>query len=448
MPKLFGTDGMRGRAFEAPLDESTVRRLGTALAEELGDSDPAPLLLAGDTRGSTTLLASWLAEAYQAAGGHIVWGGVLPTPAVSHLLREGSFLAGVVISASHNPADDNGIKVLSSNGEKVPDAVERRLETRLAIARPRPGPPLPEHDRTLAERYLQVLHRSHDIKRPLQGLHVVVDAAHGAAYGLATRYLEELGAQVTAISDSPDGTNINADCGATSPDLLARAVVTSGAHAGLALDGDADRAVLTDEHGKVLDGDDILLVWGRHLAASGRLPGRTIVATVMSNYGLQRMLAAENIGLRRCPVGDRSVWQAMRRHSAALGGEQSGHIICSHHGVTGDGLLTGTHVLAIAAASGHPLSELSDLERMPQVLLNVRVARKVPFAEVRTVADLLRQLEGELEGHGRVLLRYSGTEQLARVMVEGDDEAMIRAGAQRLAEVIEQELGTSRVVSA
>lgn len=448
MPKLFGTDGMRGRAFEAPLDEGTVRRLGTALAEELEGAQAAPLLLAGDTRGSTTLLASWLGEAYQAAGGRIVWGGVLPTPAVSHLLREGTFLAGVVISASHNPADDNGIKVLSSTGEKVPDALERRLEARLASASAHRGPGLPEPDSRLAERYLEILHRSHGNRRPLRDLHVVVDTAHGAAYGLAARYLEELGARVTAISDRPDGTNINADCGATSPELLAHAVITAGADAGLALDGDADRAVLTDEHGKVLDGDDILLAWGRQLAVEDRLPGRRVVATVMSNFGLEKALAAENIELKRCQVGDRAVWESMRRHGAALGGEQSGHVICSHHGVTGDGLLTGTHVLAIAATSGRPMSELSDLERMPQVLLNVRVARKVPFAEVRPIKRLLDQLESELEGHGRVLLRYSGTERLARVMVEGEDEKLIRAGAERLAELIARELGRPHAVNA
>lgn len=439
--RLFGTDGIRGRAFEPPLVEATVRRLGVALAEELDGNDSRPLLLAGDTRASTELLAGWLGEAFQASGGVVQWGGVLPTPAVSHLVRIGSYTAGVVISASHNPAADNGIKVLGASGEKISDLIERRLEGRLAAAEPLTGPGLPEPDSHLAERYLEILRRSHATAHPLAGLHVVVDTANGAASALAPRFLSELGARVTVIADGPDGANINAGCGATVPATVARAVIEAGADAGLALDGDADRAVLTDEHGDVLDGDDILLVWARHLAARGRLPHRRVVATVMSNYGLEKALDGDGMELIRCPVGDRSVWQAMCAGDAVLGGEQSGHIICSHHGVTGDGLLTGSHVLAIAAASGRPLSELSNLERMPQVLLNVPVRAKVPFTEVVQIHHLLEELERSLVGRGRVLLRYSGTEPLARVMVEGDDHDLITSSAERLAETISRELG-------
>ncbi len=441
MPDLFGTDGIRGRAYEAPLDEATVRRLGAALAAELGAAGGPPLLMAGDTRASTPDLARWLAGAFQAAGGTVDWAGVLPTPAVSHLVRTGHWIAGVVISASHNPAPDNGIKVLAANGEKIPDSMEDRLEARMVTVEPLEGPPLPEPSDALAGRYLELLHASHGCVCPLDGMHVVVDCAHGAASALAAPFLTDLGARVTIVNARPDGANINEGCGATVPEHVAEVVVRKKAHAGLALDGDADRAVLVDETGAVLDGDDILLAWGRHLAGSDRLPGRAVVATVMSNFGLERALEGDGIRVIRCAVGDRSVWEAMRASGAALGGEQSGHIICAHHGVTGDGLLTGTHLLAVAAASGRPLSELSDLVRMPQVLLNVPVRAKPPFEERPAIHAWAEATRKRLEGRGRLLLRYSGTEPKARVMVEGDDPAEIEALAREGAELIARELG-------
>jgi phosphoglucosamine mutase len=442
MNRLFGTDGMRGRALEPPLDEATVRRLGAALAAELGNHHGAPhILLAGDTRASTVTLAGWLGGSFAAGGGRITWGGVLPTPAVSHLLRGGGFAAGVVISASHNPAEDNGIKVLAASGEKLADHLEARLEARLQAMAPSPGPELPGADSTLAERYLDLLVASHRRSRPLAGLHVVVDAANGAASGLARSLLERLGARVTAIASEPDGANINLGCGATAPELLSETVVCLGADGGLALDGDADRVVLVSEQGRILDGDDILLAWARRLAASDALPGRAVVATVMSNFGLDRALRREQITLERCAVGDRAVWLAMVEHGAALGGEQSGHVICAHHGVTGDGLLTGSHLLAAAAAAGTPLSALSDLERMPQVLVNVPVRSKPPFDQLPAISRELADAEARLCDRGRVLLRYSGTEALARVMIEGEDALEIEGLAQQLAERIRLELG-------
>jgi phosphoglucosamine mutase len=441
MRRLFGTDGIRGTALEPPLDEATVRRLGTALAGLLGHWQESPrLLLAGDTRVSTETLAGWLAGSFQAAGGRVTWAGVLPTPAVSHLLREGGHAAGAVISASHNPAADNGIKVLGPGGEKLPEATEEELEALMAAARPLAGPPLPPPDRSLVERYLDLVVATHRGEHPLAGLEVVVDAAHGAASGLAEALLRSLGARVEAIASSPDGTNINADCGATAPGRLADAVRSRGAHGGLALDGDADRALVVDELGNVLDGDDILLVWARHLDGGGRLRGRKVVATVMSNFGLERALGCSGIDLYRCGVGDRAVWLAMRDQDAALGGEQSGHVICSHHSVTGDGLITGSHLLAIAAASGAPLSRASDLTRLPQILLNVPVRRMDPFEQLPGVWRELRRTEQHLNGRGRVLLRYSGTESLARVMVEGDDAREIESLASVLAEAIRVEL--------
>jgi phosphoglucosamine mutase len=441
MTRLFGTDGIRGKALEPPLDQDTVQRLGAALAERLGMRHERPhLLLAGDTRASTECLARWLGGAFRNRGGDVTWAAVLPTPAVSQLLRGGTYHAGVVISASHNPAEDNGIKILSPTGEKLEDATERLLEELIEAADPGATDSLPAADPSLAARYLELVAASHQARQPLAGLHLVVDAANGAASALARPLLEGLGARLTMIFDDPDGLNINAGCGATAPDALARTVVESGADAGLALDGDADRALLVDERGAVLDGDDILLAWARHLDAQGQLPGRKVVATVMSNLGLEKALARDGIETVRCPVGDRSVWLAMTEHRAALGGEQSGHIICSHHSVSGDGLLTGSHLLAIAAGRRRRLSELSDLRRLPQVLINVPVARRRPFSELPLLSRALDETERRLDSRGRVLLRYSGTEPLVRVMLEGEDQDEIRGLAESLAETVAEEL--------
>ncbi len=439
--ELFGTDGIRGRALEWPLDEVTLRRLGVALVRLMANGDPKPsFLIGGDTRDSTETLADWLSIGIQAAGGSVTWGGILPTPAVSHLLRVGSCTAGIVISASHNPAEDNGVKVLAASGEKISETVEELLEDELKRAQAKSGPGLPAMRPGLIERYRARVLGSLEGPKPLDGLRLVLDAANGAASGLADEILETLGAEITAIASAPDGHNINQNVGAASPGQLAEAVKRLGADGGLALDGDADRAVLVDEKGRILDGDDLLLAWGKSLHADGRLPGNKVVATVMSNFGLETGFAAEGISLLRCPVGDRAVWQTMVRHGAALGGEQSGHIICSHLSVTGDGLLTGTQVLALAARSGRPLSELSNLERLPQVLINVRVGRQQPFEEIREIRSLLKSIETKLAGSGRVLLRYSGTEPLARVMLEGQDEQEIHAHAEELAEAIRRAL--------
>ena len=442
MKTLFGTDGIRGRAYEPPLDEDTVRRLGAALAADLsGDRGTPRILLAGDTRSSTQDLAEWIGSSFQAGGGNVVWGGVLPTPAVSQLCREDEFSAGIVISASHNPAPDNGIKILGPNGEKVADEIERHLEQRIEDTPPLFGPVLPDVERSLGRRYVDLLIATHAHSAPLAGLHVVVDAANGAASGIAGDFLARLGARVTLIAASPNGDNINDGCGATAPGELAAKVVEVQADAGVALDGDADRVVLVDETGLVLDGDDILLAWARHLRETDRLPAARVVATVMSNFGLERALTDEKMELIRCSVGDRSVWLAMNEHGSVLGGEQSGHIICSHYGVTGDGLLTGSHVLSIAAHLGRPVSTLSDLHRLPQVLINVPVSRMRPFDDLPDVARQLAKTQRLLERRGRVLLRYSGTEPLARVMIEGDDAAEIEAMADGLADVIRKELG-------
>ncbi|MEN8164597.1 MAG: phosphoglucosamine mutase, partial [Acidobacteriota bacterium] len=341
--ELFGTDGIRGRALEWPLDEETIRRLGVALVRLMANGDPKPsFLIGGDTRASTETLADWLSVGIQAAGGTVTWGGILPTPAVSHLLRVGSCTAGVVISASHNPAEDNGVKVLAATGEKISESSEELLEDELKRAPAKVGPGLPAIRPGLIDRYRTRVLQALENPRPLEGLHLVLDAANGAASGLADEILETMGAKVTAIASAPDGMNINRGVGAASPQQLSEAVLRLGADGGLALDGDADRAVLVDEKGTILDGDDLLLSWAASLHGEGRLPDNKIVATVMSNFGLETGLAAEGIDLIRCSVGDRAVWETMARTGAALGGEQSGHIICSHLSVTGDGLLTGT----------------------------------------------------------------------------------------------------------
>jgi phosphoglucosamine mutase len=443
--RMFGTDGVRGVAFEPPLDEQTLTRLGAALAMHLrGAGVPLRVLLAGDTRASTPTLAGWVGGAFAAAGGEVHWAGVLPTPAVSYLLRDrGGYGAGVVVSASHNPASDNGVKLLGATGGKLALEEEIRLERTLASTPAQvPVVPLPEHEGSWRLRYLELLEASLP-ELPLAGMRLVVDAAHGAAAPVALDFFTTLGAEVTLIHAEPDGTNINARCGALFPEILAREVRRVRADAGAALDGDGDRAILVTGTGRVLDGDDALLLWARALAEEGALPHRKVVATVMSNLGLEVTLARESIALTRCPVGDREVWETMQREGAVLGGEQSGHVICSHYGVTGDGLLTAAHLLTVANRSGRTLETLADLERFPQVLLNVRVGGRRPVNEVPRLAEAVRAAEARLAGRGRVFVRYSGTEPLLRIMVEASGEEQARETAEHLASVAREQLGTA-----
>lgn len=443
--RLFGTDGIRGVALEYPLDRPTLARLGVALLAHLRESGlPPAILLAGDTRASTPVLAEWLGGAFVGAGGELHWAGVLPTPAVSHLLRDhGGYGAGVVISASHNPAADNGIKLVSRAGTKWPVEHERRLEARLAAMPAEVSvTSLPPVERHWRDRYLELLLVSLP-PRPLDGLRVVVDPANGAASPVAGGFFEALGARVTLIHAEPDGSNINARCGALFPELLAKEVRRLGGDAGVALDGDADRAILVTETGRVLDGDDALLLWARTLSAAGNLPGMTVVATVMSNLGLEAALRREAITLVRCPVGDREVWEAMQREGAALGGEQSGHVICSHLTVTGDGLLTAAHLLAAALQAGSTLEKVADLERFPQVLLNVRVGARRPVEEVPALAVAVKSAQMRLSNSGRVVVRYSGTEPLLRIMVEAEEDSLARETAEGIAAVARQQLGSA-----
>ncbi|MGC8915526.1 MAG: phosphoglucosamine mutase [Thermoanaerobaculum sp.] len=442
MKRLFGTDGVRGKPGQYPLDWKTVAALGAALVELLHHRGwPERILLAGDTRESTPLLASWFAGAFVGAGGEVVWAGVLPTPAVSHLLREKpAFGAGVVVSASHNPAADNGIKVLAPTGEKLSLEDEDWLEKKLPSTTPRGAPFLPSEDGSFRGAYLAFLERTLP-SRVLFGLKLVVDAANGAASFVAKPFLEAVGAEVTLLHASPDGRNINLACGALHPESLAAAVRETAADAGVALDGDGDRAVLVTHTGRVLNGDDLLLLWARRLKRQQLLPGGTVVATVMSNLALDVALRREDMRLVRCPVGDREVWEAMGREGAALGGEQSGHIICAHHSVTGDGLLTAAQVLAFVARDGTNLEAQADLVPFPQVLLGVPVREKRPLEEVPALADAIRDAEAGLGGTGRLVVRYSGTEKLLRIMVEARDPGEAHKLARKLAQIAKRELG-------
>ncbi|HVN76582.1 MAG TPA: hypothetical protein VMT19_09720 [Thermoanaerobaculaceae bacterium] len=441
--RLFGTDGMRGVALEYPLDRPTLTRLGAALVAHLREAGlPPVVLLAGDTRASTAVLAGWLGGAFAGAGGELHWAGVLPTPAVSHLVRDrGGYGAGVVISASHNPAADNGVKLVNRAGTKWPVEEERALESRLrAVPETTAVAELPLADGTARARYVELLLASLPA-RALSGLRVVVDPANGAASPVAREFFESLGAAPALIHAEPDGRNINERCGALFPELLAAEVRRRRADAGVALDGDSDRAILVTASGRVLDGDDALLVWARALHARGALPGPTVVATVMSNLGLEAALKRDGIALVRCAVGDREVWEVMQREGAALGGEQSGHVICSHLSVTGDGLLTAAHLLATARGAGAALDELATLERFPQVLVNVRVASRRPVDEVPELKAAVAAAERELSESGRVFVRYSGTEPLLRIMVEAADHEVARSTAERLAEIARGQLG-------
>jgi phosphoglucosamine mutase len=450
--RLFGTDGVRGRFGEPPLDRATVTALAAQLAATLlarANGSPPRVVLGGDTRESTPVICRWLAAGLAAGGVDVEYAGVIPTPGVAWLARETGAAAGVVVSASHNPYPDNGIKLIDPRGRKWSDedelALERRLQAHLAAgpADPRDlaGDP-PAADPGLRERYLRHLAATLPEGRPLEGLRVVLDTGNGAASSYAGELFERLGARAVLLHATPDGRNVNERCGSTSPAGMAARVVAEGADLGAAFDGDADRCVLADEKGEVRDGDAILYLWATCLHAGGRLRPPKVVATSMSNLGLERALAAEGIGLVRCDVGDRYVVEAMRREGILLGGEQSGHIVQSDLASTGDGLLTAVQMAFLRRQDGRPLSAmLAPFRRYPQVLLNVRVQRKVAFQSLPSVTAAARAVEERLGDDGRLVLRYSGTEPLARIMIEGPEQGTIDVLAEEIATAIRGELG-------
>jgi phosphoglucosamine mutase len=456
---LFGTDGLRARFGDAPLDRSTVTSLAAELAATLrhtqgNNPQESPLVvLGGDTRESTPTICRWLAEGLTAGGARVQHAGVIPTPGIAWLTRELGAATGVVVSASHNPWPDNGIKLIDPQGFKWSETAEAALERRLEARSEQDVPALPADlpaDASLRERYLQRLASTvpatGSAEPPLAGLKVVLDAGNGAASFYAGELFERLGAEVTRLHMEPNGRNVNEGCGSTAPEEMAARVVAEGADLGAAFDGDADRCILADERGTVRDGDAILYLWATRLRERGHLEPPRVVATTMSNLGLERALARAEIDLERCNVGDRYVVETLQREGLALGGEQSGHIVHLELSSTGDGLLTAVQVAAIVQMEGHqtgrPLSELlAGFRRYPQILKNVRVARKPDLASLPRVAAAARSVEERLGAEGRLVLRYSGTEPLARVMIEGPDQPSIEAMAGELARAIQDEIG-------
>jgi phosphoglucosamine mutase len=447
--QLFGTDGIRGVAGVYPLDPVTVHAIGMALGRDAMRHEPQPEIVIGmDTRESGPWLAAQLAGGLGAAGVRSRFAGVVTTPGIAYLTRTGPFVAGVMISASHNPYQDNGIKVFGHSGFKLPDEEEHEIEQEIfrllaasvaATASPLTASTLTE-DPGLDRQYLENLAAATDVS--FAGARMVLDCGHGAAYRLGPELFRRLGAHVFEICAEPNGRNINQGCGALHLEPLQQAVREQGADFGVAFDGDADRAIFVARSGKLVDGDAVLLVAARAMKASGSLAENLVVATVMSNLGLEKALEREDIRLVRTPVGDKYVLEEMVRSGAVLGGEQSGHVIFRRHATTGDGLLTALRIFEIAVKSGKGLDELTaDLEIYPQRLKNVRVARKKPLDELPEVLREIRDCEAEFAGAGRVLVRFSGTEPLARVMVEGPNLAQVEDFTSRIAGAIERELG-------
>ncbi len=448
----FGTDGIRGEANTPPLTAPFVQRLGQVLGARLLTQSARPSVVIGrDTRLSGPMLESALVSGLTSVGVEALLVGELPTPGIAYLTRALGAASGVVISASHNPFHDNGIKLFGPDGFKLADADEHALEQALdagevtaaigtAIGRVSTVP-----DAT--DRYVDHLGEAVPSGFSLSHVRVVVDCANGAAWRAAPALLERLGARVTCIGDEPDGTNINDGCGSLDIEALRGAVVASGADVGLALDGDADRAILVDADGRVVDGDAVLALCAIEMARTGQLAQRTVVATVMSNMGLEHALRGHGITMERTAVGDRYVVQRMREGGFNFGGEQSGHLLFLDHSTTGDGLLAALQVMKVVEQTGRPLAELASvLERFPQVLHSVRVRAKPPLPGLRAVGAAIEAVEARLGDEGRVLVRYSGTEPKLRVMVEGRDAVAIDAAAREILAAFDAEVGLAEEV--
>ena len=458
MKRLFGTDGIRGEAGRFPLDAETMRVAGRSLARHLAarTGRAARILTGRDTRESGAWIEGAFAAGARSAGAVCDSAGVITTPGVAFLARTLPTDAGVVISASHNPFHDNGIKIFAADGRKLDDATERLIEADIYARAESPearqaGAEASAFDEEDAERasasarlrarYLDYLVGEVADGLSLDGLNVAIDCANGAASELARPLLERLGARVSHINDTPDGRNINLDCGSMHMEKLQETVVAARAAFGVAFDGDADRALFVDSRGQLVDGDATLWVLARRMKERGALAGDSVVATMMSNLGLELALRSEGIELRRTDVGDKYVLEELLRTGATLGGEQSGHIIFPRQSLAGDGLITTIHMLRALKDTGRELHELVEgFTRYPQVLVNVRVREKIPFEEVEEVARRVREAEEELGAEGRLLLRYSGTEPLARVMIEGRRQEEIERLANDLAGVIKERL--------
>jgi phosphoglucosamine mutase len=450
--KLFGTDGIRAVAGESPLDPTTIYAVGLALAHSLNKIADRPAVILGrDTRESSPWITATLAAALRSAGVRVESSGIVPTPAVAFLAHTHSFAAGVVISASHNPWRDNGIKLFGPDGFKLADAVELAMEeeilfhaTQIEAPDPKTFPPVEDNPALQAD-YIQFL-LSCVPSLKLDGLRIVADCANGAAAAVAPALFARLNAngaaEITLLNVTPNGRNINDNCGALHPKIVASEVAERGADIGLTFDGDADRCMMAGSRNNVLNGDAILLAAARDLKARGLLTGDLVVATTMSNMGLEAALKRSGIRMLRAPVGDRYVLEQMLQHNAALGGEQSGHILLPHLATTGDGLLTALVVLDLIARTGQSIDELTaDLKVFPQVIVNIKVREKRPLESIPTVAAAIQKAEQALKDTGRVVIRYSGTEALARVMIEAESEVIMHHHANTIANAIRKELG-------
>ena len=455
--KLFGTDGVRSVAGQYPLDEKTVGLIGQSLTMNLtGELGRKPRIIIGrDTRESGPEIERWIADGATARGAQVESAGVITTPGVAYITRIAGFDAGIVISASHNPYRDNGIKIFSPSGKKLDDRMERRIEEDLqewranssggdkkeSSVNERSNLQIADSERYI-ESYLAYL--AEDVARGvrLDGIRLAIDCANGAASAIAPELFKRLGASVEVLSASPDGKNINEQCGSLHTENLQKTVLDLGLDLGIAFDGDADRALFVDGNGVLIDGDYVLLILAENMKSKGALAKETVVATVMSNIGLELAFRERKIELIRAQVGDRYVLEELLARGASLGGEQSGHIIFPSISLAGDGLITAIEVLRAVKDSGRTLAELgSRLTKYPQVLINVRVRSKPKLETLPDVASEVEQIEKQLEGRGRLLVRYSGTENLARVMIEGENQNKIEEQARRLAGVIERAIG-------
>lgn len=444
MRVLFGTDGIRGKAHEYPLDVATMFALGEALGHRLRSTSGKPRILLGmDTRESGPEIARALTAGIAAGGGEATFIGVIPTPGAAYLCRTTDAVAAISISASHNPFTDNGVKIFGHDGMKVPDAVEEQIEDEMRALR-RDDVKIPEiplnESRELIESYERFL-VSGVKPNALMGRKVVLDTGHGAAYRIAPEVFRRVGAEVIVIHDDPNGRNINESSGALHPETLAKVVVQRNADFGVAFDGDADRAIFADDAGKIRDGDEIIYLWAQHLRRSRKLTNDAVVTTVMSNFGFEKQLKADGIELLRANVGDKYVLELMQEKKAILGGEQSGHIIDLTVHTTGDGIHTALVFGEILAGLSKKFSQLKTFDPMPQLLLNQRVGSKPPLESLPKYQAAHKQKLADLAGRGRILVRYSGTENLVRVMVEGEDDAQIKRIAEELRDVLKNEIG-------
>jgi phosphoglucosamine mutase len=449
--ELFGTDGVRGKAGEYPLDHPTVARLGAALVHAMRPSivakegeRPLRFVVGRDTRESGAWIEEELARGAGSEGASVTSAGVIPTPAIAYVTPAMAFDAGIVISASHNPFEDNGIKVFSGKGEKFTGTLEREVEAIMARSDwSVPASAAARFDHTnVIDEYMAHTRLALPDPRGLRGAKIAIDTANGATTTVAPRLFKDLGFELVVFGGAPDGRNINLDCGSTHPEGLARAVREQKCRMGVAFDGDGDRAIFADAAGRIVDGDAVLLMCARHLKANGRLKGNGVVATVMSNVGLEIALRDSGIELVRCPVGDKYVMEEMVRRDLSIGGEQSGHIIFAEHLFTGDGIATALNVLRVMAETNRELADLAgELVTYPQVLVNVRVREKKDLHTVPDIAAAMTRVEERLAGQGRLLVRYSGTEPLLRVMLEGRDQQEIQAWATEIAGKVKEHLG-------